>query len=97
GGTGDGRTIMSGSPLIGQNWWVDGVMGTYASAGDTEQPLKTVIVEHIKITDEAMTLDLGSNATQTYGWRSTNDLYVVKGDVTIGNITNGNKVRRVTS
>jgi len=93
GGTGSARTIYPGSDLIGQNYWVDGTMSTYI-AGDREYPLKTVIVEHLKITDEGMTLDLGSNATQTFSFRSTNDLYVVKGYVTIGNITNGNKVRR---
>lgn len=93
-GTGANRTLMAGSSLIGQNYWVDGTMGTYASAGETEHPLKTIIVEHLKITDEGMTLDIGTNATQTFGFRSTNDLYVVKGDVTISNITSGFKVRR---
>jgi len=94
GGTGSARRVASGSKLIGQNYWNDGVMGTYA-AGDIEHPLKTVVVEHLKITDEGMTLDMGSNATQTFSFRSTNDLYVVKGDLSISNITNGNKVRRV--
>ncbi len=96
GGTGANRVIAANSPLIGQNYWADGVMGVYAQ-GNQEYPLKTIIVEHLKITDEGMTLDLGSNATQTFGFRSTNDLYVVKGDVAIANITSGNKVRRVTS
>jgi len=93
GGTSAARVIYPGSDMIGQSYWVDGTMSTYA-AGDREYPLKTVIVEHLKITDEGMTLDLGSNATQTFSFRSTNDLYAVKGYVTIGNITNGNKVRR---
>ena len=94
GGTGANRKVASGSDLIGQNYWNDGVMGTY-HAGDREYPLKTIIVEHLKITDEGMTLDMGANATQTFSFRSTNDLYVVKGNVSIGNITGGNKVRRV--
>ena len=94
GGTGGNRKIASGSDLIGQNYWADGVMGTYAAAGETEQPLKTVIVEHLKITDEGNTLDMGANMTQTFGFRSTNDLYMVKGGLSIGNITSGNKVRR---
>jgi len=93
GGTGSNRTVYTGSPLVGEHYWVDGVMGTY-SAGNTEYPLKTMVVEHLKITDEGMTLDLGSNATQTFGWRSTNDLYAIKGEVSIGNITGGNKIRR---
>ena len=49
GGSGSNRTIAAGSPLITQNYWEDGVMGTYAAAGETERPLKTMIVEHIKI------------------------------------------------
>jgi len=94
GGTGGNRRIASGSDLIGQNYWADGTMGTYAAAGEVERPLKTVIVEHLKITDEGNTLDMGANMTQTFGFRSTNDLYMVKGGVSIGNITSGNKVRR---
>lgn len=94
GGTGAQRVVASASSLIDQHYWVDGTMATY-SAGDTEVALKTVVVEHLKITDEGMTLDMGSNATQTFSFRSTNDLYVVKGDVSIGNITGGNKIRRV--
>ncbi len=94
GGTGGQRVVSSSSPLIGQAYWVDGVKDTY-SASDTEVALKTVIVEHLKITDEGMTLDMGANATQTFSFRSTNDLYIIKGDISIGNITSGNKVRRL--
>lgn len=93
GGTGSNRTVRTGSDLIGQSYWSDGVMGTYA-AGNTEYALKTIIVEHLKITDEGNTLDMGANMTQTFGFRSTNDLYVVKGDLSIGNITGDFKVRR---
>jgi len=93
GGTGANRTIAAGSDLIGQAYFNDGVKGTY-SAGSQEYALKTIIVEHLKITDEAYTMDMGTNATQTFGFRSTNDLYVVKGDLSISNITSGNKVRR---
>jgi len=39
---------------------------------------------------------MGTNATATFGFRSTNDLYVVKGDLSIGNITGDLKVRRNT-
>jgi hypothetical protein len=98
GGTGSNRTIATGSTLIGQDKYysdanASSVNSVYA-AGEREYALKTVIVEHIKITDEAYTLDLGTNATQTFGFRSTNDLYVVKGDLDIMHITDGNKIRR---
>jgi hypothetical protein len=96
GGTGANRTVMDDSPLIGQNYFSDGVMGTYAAAGVREYPLKTIVVEHLKITDEGMTLDMGANATQTFGFRSTNDLYVVKGNVSAAQIANstGQNIRR---
>lgn len=93
GGTGSSRTVLTGSELVGETYMDDGVPGTY-SAGNTERALKTIVVEHLKITDEAYTLDMGTNATQTFGFRSTNDLYVVKGDISISQITSGNKIRR---
>jgi len=83
GGTGANRTIAVGSDLIGNAYFNDGVKGNYAIAGEREYALKTIVVEHLKITDEAYTLDMGTNATQTFGFRSTNDLYAVKGDVSI--------------
>jgi len=94
GGVGAARTLANDSALIGQDYW-DGAdsMGAYAAAGEREWPLKTVIVEHLKITDEAYTLDVGANATQTFGFRSTNDLYVVKGELALTDITT-NKIRR---
>jgi len=94
GGTGSNRKIAVGSDLLAQNYWNSGTMGTYAAAGEQEYALKTIVVEHIKITDEAYTLDMGTNATQTFGFRSTNDLYAIKGDLAISYITDGNKVRR---
>lgn len=101
GGTGANRTVPATSPLVGQNWVCDGTLndngagqtGVYA-AGYTEYPLKTIIVEHLKITDEGSTLDMGANMTQTFGFRSTNDLYVVKGHVSLSNITGDFTVRR---
>jgi len=95
GGTGSNRTVAEGSDLVGQMYFVNGDEAASAYvAGDTEYPLKTIIVEHLKITDEAYSLDMGANATQTFGFRSTNDLYVVKGSVDIASITSGNLVRR---
>ena len=94
GGTGSNRKIYAGSPLIGQSYMVDGAESTYSAAGETEYALKTIVVEHLKITDEGATLDMGANMTQTFGFRSTNDLFVVKGDLDISNITGVLKIRR---
>ncbi len=93
GGTGANRTVPSDSPLVDQSYWVDGTESTY-SATDREYPLKTIMVEHLKITDEGATLDMGANMTQTFGFRSTNDLYVIKGYVSPTNITGDFTIRR---
>lgn len=95
GGTGANRTVNTGSFLIGEKYFDDGVEGTY-SASDQERPLKTIIIEHLKMTDEAYTLDLGTNATQTYGFRSTNDLFVIKGDIGFTYLKYPYRVRRNT-
>jgi len=95
GGTGANRKVAQGSDLIGKSYFNDGVKGTYTAAGEQEYALKTITVEHIKITDEAYTLDMGTNATQTFGFRSTNDLYVVKGDVSLSLIQSS--IRRSTT
>ena len=98
GGTGSGRTVAVGSDIIGQNKFVSAastssIKGIIA-AGEREYALKTIVVEHLKMTDEAYTLDMGTNATQTFGFRSTNDLYAIKGDLDIYHITDGRKIRR---
>jgi hypothetical protein len=93
-GTGSNRTVTAGSDLIGQYWQSNGTEGGPYSATDTEYALKTIVVEHLKITDEGASLDMGANMTQTFGFRSTNDLYVIKGDLPIASITNNNKIRR---
>jgi len=79
-GTGANRVVAADSDLIGDDYFADGVMGT-VSAGMREYALKTIIVKNLKITDEGATLDIGANMTQTFGFRSNNDLFVVKGDV----------------
>jgi hypothetical protein len=86
GGTGADRKILgSDNPLIGQSYWLYGEELTYAE-DDQEYPTKTLVIEHLQITDEAYTLDLGANATQTFGFRSTNDLYAIKGEVQFDDI-----------
>jgi len=94
GGTGANRVIAAGSPLIGQTYLTDGVEQSAYVQDDREYPLKTIVVEHLKITDEGATLDMGANMTQTFGFRSTNDLYVVKGDLSLANISGDFTVRR---
>ena len=80
GGTGEARKVLTDS-LVGDQAFVDGALATAYSLNDREYALKTIVVKNLKITDEGMTLDVGANATQTFGFRSNNDLFVVKGDV----------------
>lgn len=95
GGTGSNRKVLSGSDLDTKKYFNDGQEGTYTGGpSEQEYALKTIIIEHIKMTDEAYTIDMGTNATQTFGFRSTNDLYVVKGDLSIAHVTGAFKVRR---
>ncbi len=49
-----------------------------------ERPLKTVIAKDLRITDEAYNLSLGENATQTYGFRGTNRIFAILGEVDSG-------------
>ena len=51
-----------------------------------ERPLKTVIAKDLRITDEAYNLTLGENATQTYGFRGTNRVFAVLGEVDIADL-----------
>jgi hypothetical protein len=95
GGTGANRKVSDDSFLVGQPYFNDGdLTAAYTGGNEQEWALKTIVVEHIKMTDEAYTLDLGTNATQTYGFRSTNDLYVIKGDVVFSDLQYPNKIRR---
>lgn len=80
GGTGATRKINTDS-VVGDTPMVDGALGTAYSLTDREYAMKTIIVKNLKITDEGMTLDVGANATQTFGFRCNNDLFVVKGDL----------------
>lgn len=87
GGTGSGRRINTPG-MVGKNWFFDGDLNDNSAGQDTvyadgniEYAMKTVIVKNLKITDEGMTLDVGANATQTFGFRANNDLFVVKGDI----------------
>jgi hypothetical protein len=80
GGTGDNRKVNVDN-VVGDQQFLDGVLQSAYTLGDQEYALKTIVVKNLKITDEGMTLDVGANATQTFGFRSNNDLFVVKGDL----------------
>lgn len=84
GGTGADRKVLK-DEMVGKAYWVDGVRSTYSAINtanpEREYPLKTVIVPGLKATSEAYSLAQGQNATQSFGFRSTNKLFMVKGFV----------------
>jgi hypothetical protein len=85
GGTGADRLALR-ADLAAKPFFNAGVRGNYDNpidpdAPDREYPLKTVIVPDLKATNEAYNLSVGSNATQSFTFRSTNKLFFVKGFV----------------
>jgi hypothetical protein len=96
GGTGLNRKAMLSS-MNGQEYYDWDGYGVYANAGDCtlaprERPLKTVIVQGLKMQAENYQNAVGggrgggTNATQEMNFRAVNKLFVVKGDVHIDDV-----------
>ncbi len=51
-----------------------------------ERPLKTIVAKDLRITDEAYSLSIGENASQTYGFRGTNRVFAVLGEVDMADL-----------
>lgn len=85
GGSYSSRIVKTGASIIGKEYFIEGQKYTYAAL-DREYPVKTLIVPGLKMTDEAYNLAVGSNATQTFGFRSTNKLFAVQGFVPINHL-----------
>ncbi len=85
GGTYDSRIIKSTSTLIGKEYFVEGQKYTYVS-GDREYPVKTLVVPGLKSTAENFNLAVGSNASQTFDFRSTNKQFSVQGFVPLEHV-----------
>jgi len=84
GGNGLDRKVLS-PDMFGDDYWVDGVRGVYTATDGSlaEYPLKTVVVQNLRITDEEYSLALGDNATQTFAFRGTNQLSAIRGFVSV--------------
>jgi len=87
GGIGANRKVLS-AEMDGTEYFVRGARSVYATpdGSETEYPLKSVIVPNLKITDEGYTNSVGANATQTFSFRSTNKMFVVKGYVDMADL-----------
>jgi hypothetical protein len=88
GGNGLDRKVNA-PDMFGDEFFNDGIKGQYTSTDGslTEYPLKTIIAQNLRITDEAYSLALGSNATQTFAFRGTNQLTAIRGRVGIEYVT----------
>jgi hypothetical protein len=84
GGTGSDRKALS-ADMFGDEYFVNGVRYVYNQVDGSlrEYPLKTVIAKDLRITDEATNTPITGNATQTFSFRGTNDVTVIRGFVDV--------------
>ncbi len=89
GGTSSDRKVLKTS-MVGTEYFIRGVRSTYAAINqvtpEREYPVKTVIVPNLKVTDEGYNNSVGSNATQSFSFRSVNKLFAVKGYVDMADV-----------
>lgn len=88
GGNGLDRKVNA-PDMFGDAYFADGIRGVYTATDGslTEYPLKTVIAKNLRITSEEYNLAQGDNATQTFEFRGTNELTVVRGYVGVDLVT----------
>lgn len=84
GGTGIDRKVLS-PEMFGDEYFVNGVRNVYDKIDGSlrEYPLKTVIVQNLRITDENISTPIDGNATQSFNFRGTNELTAVRGYVSV--------------
>lgn len=84
GGTGLDRKVLS-PDMFGDEYFVDGIREIYTATDGTltEYPLKTVVVQNLRITDENTSTPIQGNATQSFSFRGTNELAALRGYVGI--------------
>lgn len=89
GGTGSSRKVLK-SEMVGTEYFIRGARATYAAINQSnperEYPLKTIVVPNLKVTDEGFNNSVGSNATQTFTFRSVNKMFAVKGYVDMADV-----------
>jgi hypothetical protein len=80
GGTGLDRKVLS-PDMFNDEYFVNGIRNTYAKTDGSarEYPLKTVIAQNLRITDEGTNTPIQGNATQSFGFRGTNEVTQVRG------------------
>lgn len=84
GGTGADRKVLS-ADMFNDEYFVDGIRRSYSLTDGSlrEYPLKTVVVQNLRITEEAANTPITGNGTQTFAFRGTNDISALRGFVSI--------------
>lgn len=88
GGTGLDRKVLS-PDMFSDEYYVNGIRNTYNKTDGSlrEYPLKTVIAQNLRITDEATNTPIQGNATQTFGFRGTNEVTQIRGYLDVELVT----------
>lgn len=88
GGTSSDRKVLV-SDMFGDEYFVNGIRDVYTQVDGSlrEYPLKTVICKDLRITDEATSTPIDGNGTQTFSFRGTNDVTVIRGFVGVDLVT----------
>jgi hypothetical protein len=100
GGTASNRKVLT-TDLVGDEYFLNtgvanphySTKGTYVLNG-TEYPLETIVCKGLKITDEGYTVRVGDNATQTFGFKGTNDIYAIMGEVAFADLLQSPGIQR---
>lgn len=88
GGTGLDRKVLA-PDMFGDEYFVNGIRDVYDVTDGSlrEYPLKTVICNNLRITDENTNTPLEGNATQSFSFRGTNEVSVIRGYVGVDMVT----------
>lgn len=88
GGTGLDRKVLS-PDMFGDEYFINGVRYVYDATDGSlrEYPLKTVIANNLRITSENTNTSLDANATQSFAFRGTNEVTVIRGFADVDLVT----------
>lgn len=88
GGTGLDRKVRT-ADMFGDEYFDNGIRNVYTATDGTlrERPLKVVVAQNLRITDEGINTTMGQNASQTLSFRGTNEVIAIRGDIGIDKVT----------
>jgi len=88
GGSGLDRKVLS-PDMFGDEYYVNGIKRIYDVTDGSlrEYPIKTVVCNNLRITEENTNTPLEGNATQTFAFRGTNEVTVIRGFAEVDLVT----------